>query len=52
MKRFVEHFYCGYGSPPYEEQINNYAERDNLTIITIAPMHGNGVLVLFEKDGE
>lgn len=47
MKRFVVHFY-----PAVESEINNYAERNNLTIITIAPMYGNGIFVLFEKGGE
>ncbi len=47
MKRFVVHFY-----PADAEEINNYAERNKLTIINIAPMYGNGIFVLFEKDGD
>lgn len=47
MKRLVVHFY-----PANENEINNYAERNNLTIITIAPMYKNGIFVLFEKEGE
>lgn len=46
MKRFVVHFY-----PADENAINEYAESLNLTIITIAPMSGNGIFVLFEKGG-
>ena len=46
MKRFVVHFY-----PADEDAINEYAEIKNLTIITIAPMSGNGIFVLFEKGG-
>ena len=50
LKRFVAHFYQYHDQPPLEEQINKYAERDNLTIITIAPLYGNGIYVLFEKE--
>lgn len=49
MKRFVKHFYPVYGEPPMEEQITDYAVYGNLTIITIAPMSGNGIYVLFEE---
>lgn len=49
MKRFVEHFHIGYHQPSLEEQINTYAERENLKIITIAPVYGNGIYVLFER---
>lgn len=49
MKRFVEHFHIGYHQPALEEQINTYAERENLKIITIAPVYGNGIYVLFER---
>lgn len=51
MKRFVKHFYAWCSDPDYEDQINNYAEANNLTIVTIAPMNGNGIYVLFE-DGD
>ena len=44
MKRFVVHFY-----PADEDAINEYAEIKNLIIITIAPMYGNGIFVLFEE---
>ena len=47
VKRFVVHFY-----PAYYNEINDYAKSNNLTIITIAPMYGNGIFVLFEKEGE
>lgn len=47
MRRFVKHFY-----PADEDAINDYAEQKNLTIITIAPMYGNGIFVLFEKVGD
>ena len=50
MKRFVEHFYQHYGTPLFEDQINDYAEKNNLKIITIAPMPGNGIFVLFEEN--
>lgn len=49
MKRFVEHFYSYYGDPPVEDKINEYAESNNLKIITIAPMYQNGIYVLFEE---
>ena len=49
MKRFVEHFYQYFNTPLLEDQINDYAEENNLTIITIAPMYGNGIFVLFEE---
>lgn len=52
MNRFVKHFYQWHDEPPLEEQITNYAESNNLTIITIAPLYGNGIYVLFEKGGE
>lgn len=51
MDRFVKHFYNGYDTPPIEEQINKYAVKRNLTIITIAPLYQNGMYVLFEKKG-
>ena len=47
MKRFVVHFY-----PADADVINEYAETKNLTIITIAPMSGNGIFVLFEKGSD
>ena len=50
MKRFVVHFHLPYwNEPSYEEQINNYAETNNLTIVQIAPLYGNGIFVLFEE---
>ena len=53
MKRFVVHFHHPYwNEPSYEEQINNYAETNNLTIVQIAPLYGNGIFVLFEEGGE
>ena len=52
MKRFVVHFHLPYwNEPSYEEQINNYAETNNLTIVQIAPLYGNGIFVLFEEGG-
>lgn len=53
MKRFVVHFHLPYyDEPSYEDQINNYAESNDLTIVQIAPLYGNGIFVLFEKGGE
>lgn len=49
MKRFVEHFYSWQDGVTVETEINNYAERNNLTIITIAPLYQNGIYVLFER---
>lgn len=51
MRRFVEHFYAWQGDPPIKDQINEYARCNNLTIITIAPLYGNGIYVLFEERG-
>ena len=51
MARFVKHFFEWQGDGLIEDQINNYAERNNLTIITIAPLYQNGMYVLFEKGG-
>ena len=52
MKRFVVRFPPPYyDEPSYEEHINNFAETNDLTIIQIAPSHGNGIFVLFEKGG-
>jgi hypothetical protein len=52
MARFVKHFYYNnWDDPSFEEQINNYAERNNLTIVTIAPLYQNGIYVLFEEGG-
>ena len=48
MKRFVKHFYSWYGAAPIEELITDYAETNELKIITIAPMYQNGIYVLFE----
>lgn len=50
MKRFVKHFYAWYDEPPIEDQITNYAETNNLKIITITAMNGNGLYVLFEEN--
>ena len=53
MKRFVKNFYCiMWDDAPIEEQINDYAEENNLKIITIAPMYQNGIYVLFEMVGD
>ena len=49
MRRFVKHFYSWYNDAPIEDLINDYAETNNLNIITIAPMSGNGIYVLFEE---
>lgn len=49
MRRFVKHFYSWYDDAPIEDRINDYAETNNLNIITIAPMSGNGIYVLFEE---
>ena len=49
MRRFVEHFYSWQGEPAVEDKINDYAEKNHLKIITIAPMYGNGIYVLFEE---
>ena len=49
MKRFVKHFYALYGESAVEEQINDYAETNNLEIITISAMAGNGIYVLFKE---
>lgn len=46
MNRYVMHFY-----PADADEINNYAKRNNLTIINIAPMYENGIFVLFEIGG-
>ena len=46
MNRFVVHFY-----PANADEINYYAERNNLTIINITPMYEKGIFVLFEKGG-
>lgn len=51
MKRFVKHFYAWWTDQDYEDQINNYAETHNLMIVTIAPMNGDGIYVLFEDGG-
>jgi hypothetical protein len=49
MARFVKHFYEWQHDSSIEDQINDYAERNNLTIITIAPLYQNGIYVLFEE---
>ena len=49
MRRFVKHFYSWYNDVPIEDLINDYAETNNLNIIMIAPMSGNGIYVLFEE---
>lgn len=51
MARFVRHFFEWQGDGLIEDQINNYAKRNNLTIITIAPLYQNGMYVLFEEGG-
>ena len=48
MKRFVKCF-CRYSFTDLEECINNYAEKNNLTIISVAIKDSNGTLVVFEK---
>lgn len=49
MKQFVKHFYSLYDELPIEDMITNYAEENNLKIITITAMYKNGIYVLFEK---
>ena len=49
MKRFVKHFYSYHGEKTEEEQINEYAEKYNLKIITLTALYGNGIYVLFEE---
>ena len=51
-RRFVEHFYSYYEQPSVEDQINDYADKYNLTIITITPMYRNGIYVVFEEREE
>jgi hypothetical protein len=51
MARFVKHFFEWQGDGLIEDQINNYAERIGLKIITIAPLYQNGMYVLFEEGG-
>ena len=51
MSRFVKYFFEWQDDGLIEDQINNYAERNNLTIITIAPLYQNGMYVLFEEGG-
>ena len=51
MKRFVKHFYSYDNDPPVEDIITNYAEENNLKIITITAMYQNGIYALFEKGG-
>ena len=52
MRRFVKHFYSWHGESSIEDKINDYAEGYNLKIITIAPMAGNGIYVLFEESDD
>lgn len=53
MKRFVECFHAPIqmSDPSFEDQINNYAETNHLTIVTMATW-GHYIYVLFEKGGE
>ena len=48
MKRFVKNFYSWYGQTPVEDMITDYAEKNNLKIITITAMYQGGLYVLFE----
>ena len=49
MDRFVRGFY-DYDSINLIDSINRYAERNNLTIISLAANNSlNGVIVLFER---
>ena len=52
MRQFVKHFNNWDGDAPIEDLINDYAEQNNLKIITIACMYGNGIYVLFEGSEE
>lgn len=49
MKRFVKYYYYCYGEVSTEDQINNYAEQNNLEIISISPLYPTGMYVLFEE---
>ena len=49
MKRFVKQFYSIYDGPDIADQINNYANQNNLTIITVAVADGTVYVVLFEE---
>ena len=49
MNRFIKHFYSGYGDPPIEDMITNYAEEHTLKIINVTTLYGNGIYALFEK---
>ena len=51
-KRFVKHFYSYYGDDAVEELITDYAEQNDLKIITISCMYQNGIYVLFEEISE
>ena len=49
IKRFVKHFYSSFRAKEIEEQINDYANQNNLKIITISYVFQNGIYVLFEE---
>ena len=50
MNRFVKHFEVWQGADTMvADLINGYAERNNLKIITIAPMGNSHIYVLFEE---
>ena len=54
MKRFVYYVpnYDGWGDRiDVVSKINEYAEENNLTIVTISPID-HGIYVVFEKGGE
>ena len=51
-KCFVKHFEVWQGADDMVASlINGYAERNNLKIITIAPMGNSHIYVLFEEGG-
>lgn len=50
MKRFVKQFYSSCLNGNYEEQINKFADENNLVIVSLTGKDGDGVLVCFEKD--
>lgn len=50
MKRFVKEFYSIYEGTDIADQINNYANQNDLIIITIAAIDGNTIYVLFEGE--
>ena len=49
MNRFIKYFSTLGTSSTIEKQVTDYAQENNLQIVTLAPINNTSVYVLFEE---